>query len=178
MKNVIFTKVIVTIVSIFVISGCYTKKAAIKKFCCQDSVLVTLHDTITVSLPQDTAKFSLAIDSLKNKIAQLEGDTAATEPPARTIYEDSLIHLTAKLNKKTKSLQWELTHKKPLVKQVPVKVEVKVPCNCPGVAAIGFEEWFSVQPLYKQSGIVIICLLALMALMGFIGNRFNKWLSK
>jgi len=161
MKNVTFLKIIVTIISIIVISGCYTKKRAIEKFCKQDSVLVKIHDTIFVSLPQDTGKFSLAIDSLKSKIALLESDSGLPEPPARTMYEDSLILVTAKLNKKTKELEWQLTHKKPIIKEIPIYVEVKAPCNCPE-DTIGFWDNWQYFVFGALAGIILFALVIII----------------
>lgn len=64
--------IIVTIVAI-VLSGCYTKTQAVKKFCNSDTIQVTttIHDTIIVDSIQVDTVFSESIDSVylvKDKI--------------------------------------------------------------------------------------------------------------
>ncbi len=49
---------------ILILSGCYTKKKAIEKFCQADTVTTTIHDTIyTQTVKTDTA-FSVKLDSI------------------------------------------------------------------------------------------------------------------
>lgn len=110
MKNVTYICKIVTIVSIFVLSSCYTRKQAVKKFCHIDTALatVTVHDTVIVkSIVADTV-FSTNTDSviiIKNRLEikykrVLDKVYLSGQYHGDTIYKERI-------------------------------VEVKVPCNCP-----------------------------------------------
>jgi hypothetical protein len=160
-------------------SSCGIKKRFLDNNCRKDTITQIVHDTVLVSLPQDTGKFLLQIDYLKQKIALLEGDSSNPEPPNRTIYEDSLIKVNARLNKETKQLEWNLVHKKPLIKEVPIKVEVKTPVVCPPCPQedLTYKQWFDRQSILTQAFHMVVMLFALMFLATIILNRFHRWRS-
>ncbi len=49
---------------ILILSGCYTKKKAIKKFCQADTVTTTIHDTIYTQTVKTDSVFSVKLDSV------------------------------------------------------------------------------------------------------------------
>lgn len=160
-------------------SGCGIKKKFLEKNCRQDTITQTIHDTVPLLVYQDTGKFVLEIKALKSKIALLESDSSNPEPPTRTIYEDSLVKVNARLNKKTKELEWSLIHKKPLIKEVPIKVEVKTPVVCPPCIEqkLSYLEWFDRQSLFVQAFHMVVILFALMFAVMTGLNWFHKYQS-
>lgn len=56
--------IIIILFSILVTSSCYTKKKAIEKFCKQDSIEVTIHDTITTETIHVDSVFSSVLDTI------------------------------------------------------------------------------------------------------------------
>lgn len=57
-------KAIYTILSILCLSSCYTKSKCVQKFCKQDTVSVTVRDTIVVDRITTDTVFSARIDSV------------------------------------------------------------------------------------------------------------------
>lgn len=123
------------------LTGCYTKHAAIRKFCKQDTAttMITVHDTVVVdSIVVDTI-FSTTVDSVVVERDKLiikyirTGDSIqlSGKYSGDTIYKESVI-------------------------------EVKVPCDCPDMPKPAWYQKYIDATLYALSflGVVFIIVIA------------------
>jgi len=119
------------------ISGCYTKKRAIEKFCTQDTAIYhgTIVAPIITIVPPDTARFVLKISELESTVNKLKDLFARQSDSLITLYSDSLHEVTVQIDntKPVPTTKWEVRDKKPKIIHDTIRVpfEVKIPCNCP-----------------------------------------------
>ncbi len=125
-------------------TGCYTKKQAINKFCHQDSARVELRiiDTVVVKEIKADTVFSIELDSIVLVQDRLE-------IRYRKIRDS--IYLEGKCKADT------------FIKEIPVKISV--PCNCPPIPEI---------PWYIIARNWLICYFAVAGFVTLFLKWFNK----
>jgi hypothetical protein len=122
---------------LFLLSSCYTKQGALRRFCHQDTAVFkgTVLLKGTVAVPGDSATFNFDCEKFKALYDSLmsEQRNQVKDTNGVTVYKDSTFEVKAKPNPaggfdfKAKTLDKSV----PFEKVVPI--EVKVPCNCPDV---------------------------------------------
>lgn len=135
---------IIAFIGLILISSCYTKKQAIKKFCHQDSAKVELRiiDTVVVKEIQADTVFSIELDSIilvKDRL----------EIKYRKIRDS--IYLEGKCLADT------------IIKEIPVNISV--PCNCPPIPEM---------PWYIIARNWIIYFFAAIGFLVILLKGFNK----
>lgn len=109
---------------LLVLTSCYSKRVCIQKFCTQDSVTITIHDTLlvhdTIPIASDSGYFKVNIDSLTDSLKQ--------------VYSDSILSIQAKLQGREVDIRYITKEKRvPYEKKVPYVKTIKEPCKCPQV---------------------------------------------
>jgi len=130
-----------------IMTGCYTKKQAIRKFCHQDSARIELRiiDTILVKEVKADTVFSIELDSIILVQDRLE-------IRYRKIRDS--IYLEAKCKADT------------IIKEIPVNVSV--PCNCPSAPE---KTWYWIVFDW------LIYILASIGAFILLTHYFNKFIS-
>ena len=124
-----------------ILSSCFTKKQAIKKFCSQDSATTTIviHDTLIVDRITSDTIFSTDIDTI-------------------TLVKDKLV---IQYRKQFGKVHLSGTYQGDTIYKEIYK-QVKVPCNCPQVEVTWIdkcEKWLSIWGLLCLFALVIYILL-------------------
>jgi hypothetical protein len=131
----------------FLMTGCYTKKQAIRKFCHQDSARIELRiiDTVVVKEIKADTVFSIELDSIILVQDRLE-------IRYRKIRDS--IYLEGKCKADT------------FIKEIPVNVSV--PCNCPSAPE---------KPWYWKVFDWLVYVLAVIGAFVLLTHYFNKLIS-
>jgi len=145
------------------LTSCYTKQQALRKFCKQDTVtttvMLTVHDTF--NLPADSALFTISDSLYKNGLDTLT-----------VVYEDTLQSVSAVKNKGNGSVAFKVKrkpHQYINVKVVPFAV--KVPCNCPDNKPTWKQKVYeNIKTGFAFLGLVFFLLLAIELTL-YIFNR-------
>lgn len=154
---------------IILFSSCYTKQAAIRKFCNQKYITAVIDTSLSVSIPKPVDDNEFNTDSLMLiKLLLAKSDSLIC------IYEDSLIKVQAvkaivpdsngQLKPVVKFTVREKPGKKILVK-VPIKIPVVLPCNCPPPPALTYKD--HVKTAMAWSG-AVFWLLLLVAIVLYL----------
>lgn len=165
-------RIIIATLAALILSGCYTKNQAIKKFCRQDTTNYHYKDTIrdTVIIKGNTAELNLDCEKFKNKYDSLVkvNSNLLDSEGFYNIYEDSNTTIKAKPNKDGSTKFKSKTKDKKKVIEKPIDVILKVPCNCPPCPKL---------PWYKQFAADCWWALPLIVLCTIIISLFRKWLN-
>ena len=99
---------ILILITCLLLSGCYTKKRAIEKFCVKDTLhtSITIHDTITTETIHTDTVFSARIDSIYlvkdnlrvKYIRVLDSIYLSGECIGDTIYTEKLVNVSIPVN--------------------------------------------------------------------------------
>lgn len=142
------------IITCLLLSGCYTKKRAIDKFCVNDTLhaSIIVHDTITIQTIQKDTVFSARVvsiylvkDNLRVKyIRVLDSIYLSGECLGDTIYKEKIVN-------------------------------VSIPIN---LANMSFKDWLKGQSKFTKFLFYGSCALSLLAILMFLAARLQRYLNK
>jgi hypothetical protein len=152
----------------FIMSGCYTKKKALNKFCNTDSIVVIVRDTIKVNVyiksdssgfQFDCRKFQLVYDSLL-KISSKSIDSSGF----LNVHETKKNRISVK-PEVDGTLSFKVVNLADTIyRNIPIYIEVKAPCT--------EKKYSTLDHVRKSKFIIILAFVSGMALAFYM--KFRK----